>query len=119
MPSGPSPGPGGHPGWPTPMTARTAGLTAPHRPQWRSRWGFLLAATGSAIGLGSLWRFASVCYENGGGAYLIPYLVALLTAGIPLMIPEYGIGHRMRGSAPMSFAAISPAWEWLDGSAGT
>lgn len=85
----------------------------PHRAQWKTRWGFLLAAVGSAIGLGSIWRFAYVCYENGGSAYLIPYFVALLTAGVPLMILEYGIGHQMRGSAPMSFAKINPHWEWL------
>ena len=85
----------------------------PHRAQWRTHWGFLLAAVGSAVGLGSIWRFAYVCYEHGGGAFLIPYLVALVTAGIPLMVLEYGIGHRMRGSAPMSFAKVSPHWEWL------
>ena len=85
----------------------------PHRAQWKTQWGFLLAAIGSAIGLGSIWRFAYVCYENGGGAFLIPYVVALVTAGIPLMILEYGIGYQMRGSAPMSFAKISPHWEWL------
>jgi len=84
-----------------------------HRAQWKTQWGFLLAAIGSAIGLGSIWRFAYVCYENGGGAYLIPYFIALVTAGIPLMILEYGIGHHMRGSAPMSFAKIRPHWEWL------
>ncbi len=85
----------------------------PHRPQWKSQWGFLLAAVGSAIGLGSIWRFPYVAYENGGGAYLIPYFIALVTAGIPLMILEYGIGHQMRGSAPMSFAKVRPHWEWL------
>jgi NSS family neurotransmitter:Na+ symporter len=85
----------------------------PHRAQWNTRWGFLSAAIGSAIGLGSIWRFAYVVYENGGGAYLIPYFVALITAGIPLMILEYGIGQRMRGSAPLSFAKVNPGWEWL------
>ncbi len=85
----------------------------PHRAQWKTQWGFLMAAVGSAIGLGSIWRFPYICYANGGGAYLIPYLVALVTAGIPLMILEYGIGHQMRGSAPMSFAKIRPHWEWL------
>jgi NSS family neurotransmitter:Na+ symporter len=85
----------------------------PHRPQWKTHWGFLLAAVGSAIGLGSIWRFAYVCYEHGGGAYLIPYFVALVTAGLPLMLLEYGLGHAMRGSAPMAFAKIGPRWEWL------
>ncbi|HWP24313.1 MAG TPA: sodium-dependent transporter [Candidatus Binatia bacterium] len=83
------------------------------RAQWRSRWGFLASAIGSAVGLGSIWRFAYVVYENGGGAYLIPYFVALATAGIPLMILEYGIGHKMRGSAPLSFAKVKRSWEWL------
>jgi NSS family neurotransmitter:Na+ symporter len=85
----------------------------PSRAQWNTRWGFLAAAIGSAIGLGSIWRFAYVVYDNGGGAYLIPYFVALATAGIPLMILEYGIGQRMRGSAPLCFARVSPRWEWL------
>lgn len=85
----------------------------PHRAQWKSQWGFLLAAVGSAIGLGSIWRFSYVVYINGGGAYLIPYFVALVTAGVPLMILEYGIGQQMRGSAPMSFAKINLRWEWL------
>jgi neurotransmitter:Na+ symporter, NSS family len=85
----------------------------PHRAQWNTRWGFLAAAIGSAIGLGSIWRFAYVVYENGGGAFLIPYFVALATAGIPLMILEYGVGQKMRGSAPLCFAKTNPPWEWL------
>ena len=85
----------------------------PHRAQWKTQWGFLLAAIGSSIGLGSIWRFPYVCYEHGGGAFLIPYAVALVTAGVPLMILEFGIGHKMRGSTPMAFAKISPGWEWL------
>jgi len=82
------------------------------RPQWRSRMGFILAALGSAIGLGNIWRFSYLCYKNGGGAFLIPYVIALLVVGIPLMILELGIGHRMRGSAPLTFAKVSRRWEW-------
>lgn len=83
------------------------------RPQWRSRMGFILAAIGSAVGLGNIWRFSYLCYDNGGGAFLIPYMIALLVIGIPLMILELGLGHRMRGSAPMSLAKVSRRWEWL------
>ena len=82
------------------------------RPQWKSRAGFILAALGSAVGLGNIWRFSYLCYKNGGGAFLIPYLIALFVVGIPLMILELGIGHKMRGSSPLSFAKVNRGWEW-------
>lgn len=68
---------------------------------------FVFAAIGSAVGLGNIWRFPFVAYDSGGGAFLIPYLVALLSAGIPLLFFDYAIGHRYRGSAPLSFRRIS------------
>ena len=83
------------------------------RSMWGSRMGFILAAIGSAVGLGNIWRFPYLAYENGGGAFLIPYLVALFTAGIPLLILEFGIGHERIGSAPLAFAKIGKKWEWL------
>ncbi|MBU1043842.1 MAG: sodium-dependent transporter [Candidatus Omnitrophica bacterium] len=83
-----------------------------HRPQWKTHIGFLLAAIGSAVGLGNIWRFPYLCYKNGGGAFLVPYFIALLVVGIPLMILEIGLGHKMRGSAPASIAVISRKWEW-------
>lgn len=68
---------------------------------------FVFAAIGSAVGLGNIWRFPFVAYDNGGGAFLIPYLVALLSAGLPLLFFDYAIGHRFRGSAPLSFRRMS------------
>lgn len=79
------------------------------REVFSSRFVFLIAAIGSAVGLGNIWRFPYVAYDNGGGAFLIPYLVALLTAGIPLLFLDYALGHRFRGSAPLTFRRIR-AW---------
>jgi NSS family neurotransmitter:Na+ symporter len=83
------------------------------REQWKSQFGFLLAAVGSAIGLGNIWRFSYMAYDNGGGAFLVPYLVALITAGIPLLVLEFAIGHERIGSAPLAYAKINRNWEWL------
>ena len=84
-----------------------------HRGAFSSRRVFILAAIGSAVGLGNIWRFPYVAYENGGGAFLIPYLVALLTAGIPFLFLDYALGHRHRGSAPLSFARLRRGTEGL------
>ncbi|WP_299954273.1 sodium-dependent transporter [uncultured Modestobacter sp.] len=78
-----------------------------------SRRVFILAAIGSAVGLGNIWRFPYVAYENGGGAFVLPYLIALLTAGIPFLLLDYAIGHRNRGSAPLSFARLRRGAEGL------
>ncbi len=82
------------------------------RENWDSRYLFVMAAIGSAVGLGNVWRFPYVCYENGGGAFLIPYFIAIFTAGIPLMILEFSIGHWARGSPPKAFIKIGRKWEW-------
>lgn len=83
------------------------------REQWGSRAGFILAAVGSAIGLGNIWRFPYMAYENGGGAFFIPYLFAMITAGIPFMILEFSMGQKHRGSAPATLAKIHAKFEWL------
>ena len=86
---------------------------APRREAFGSRNVFILSAIGSAVGLGNIWRFPYVAYEGGGGAFLIPYLCALLTAGIPLLFFDYAIGHRFRGSAPLAFRRMHRAAEPL------
>lgn len=86
---------------------------AQERSSWKSNFGFLLAAVGSAIGLGNIWRFSYMAHQYGGGAFLVPYVVALLVAGIPIMIIEYGLGHRERGASPLCFARVRSQLEWL------
>lgn len=83
------------------------------RSSWKSNIGFLLAAIGSAIGLGNVWRFSYMAFEHGGGAFLVPYLVALVVAGVPIMVLEYGLGHYAKASSPLSFARVSRKYEWL------
>lgn len=65
--------------------------------QWDSKWSFIFAMIGVAIGLGNIWRFSYVVYSNGGGAFFIPYLVAIAMMGIPFLILEYGVGYSFKG----------------------
>jgi len=83
------------------------------RESWGSKLGFLLAAIGSAVGLGNIWRFPYTAVENGGGAFLLPYFFAIITAGIPILILEYTIGKNYRGGAPVALARINKKFEWL------
>ena len=74
-----------------------------------------MAAIGSAIGLGNIWRFPGVAYTNGGGAFVVPYVIALLAAGLPILLLDYALGHRFRGSTPAVFRRMSSKLEWLGG----
>ena len=83
------------------------------RERWSSRSIFILAAVGSAVGLGNAWRFPGQAFSNGGGAFLIPYFVALLTAGIPLLILEHAIGRRAQAGAPTALKRMNKKAEPL------
>ncbi|WP_105566368.1 sodium-dependent transporter [Microbacterium halophytorum] len=88
------------------MSRADAAAAVPQREQWTGQTGFIISAIGSAVGLGNIWRFPGVAYESGGGAFLIPYLVALVTAGIPILFLDYSIGHRFRGSVPTALKRL-------------
>jgi len=72
--------------------------------KWSSKTGFLLAAIGAAVGIGNVWRFSAVVGQNGGGAYLIPYLLAVFCFGVPLMIVELAIGRNLRANLIAAFS---------------
>ena len=83
------------------------------RETWSSRTAFVLAAIGSAIGLGNVWRFPYVAYANGGGAFLVACAICLFLAGIPLLMLEFGLGHMTHQAAPGAFARIHPRLQWF------
>lgn len=68
------------------------------RTQWLGRWGFVLAATGSAVGLGNIWKFPYITGEYGGGAFVLVYLLCIMAVGVPVMMTEIAFGRRGRGS---------------------
>ena len=81
--------------------------------EWGSNLSFILAMIGSAVGLGNIWRYPYVLYSNGGGAFYIPYIVAILLMGIPFLILEYGVGYNFKSSFPKAIRKIHSNWEFL------
>ena len=81
--------------------------------EWGSNLSFILAMIGSAVGLGNIWRYPYVLYSNGGGAFYIPYIVAILLMGIPFLILEYGVGYNFKASFAKSVRKINSKWEYL------
>lgn len=88
-------------------------LLEEQRETWGTRGGFVLAAVGSAVGLGNLWGFPYKLYDNGGGAFLIPYIVAMFCIGIPLLILEFTLGHYTQRAAPDAFRRANKRLEFV------
>lgn len=81
--------------------------------QWDSTLTFIFAMIGVAIGLGNIWRFSYIVYSNGGGAFFVPYVVAIFLMGIPFLILEYGIGFSFKKSFSEIFKSINPKFEYI------
>jgi NSS family neurotransmitter:Na+ symporter len=75
--------------------------------QWSSRWAFILAATGSAVGLGNIWRFPYLTGENGGGVFVMVYLFCVLLVGLPILMAEVMLGRRGRQSPINAMKALA------------
>ena len=83
------------------------------RERWSSRLGFLLAGIGSAVGLGNVWRFPYITGQNGGVAFLIPYVISVLLLGIPLMMLEISVGRQFKRSVVSSMRSINGRLTWV------
>ena len=87
-----------------------------NRETFSSRWGLILAGLGLAVGTGNLWRFPRIAAENGGAAFLIPWIIFLFLWSLPLMIAEFGIGRGTRRGVVGSFAKlIGSRYAWMGG----
>ncbi|HHQ49516.1 MAG TPA: sodium-dependent transporter, partial [Acidobacteria bacterium] len=87
-------------------------MSEPQRGQWSSQVGFILAAAGSAIGLGNIWRFPYSAGENGGGAFVLVYLLCVVAIGLPVMLLEISVGRATQKNPVGAIEAIAPRSLW-------
>ncbi len=85
------------------------------RDQWGSKLGFIMAAAGSAVGLGNLWKFPYVAGQNGGGAFVLVYFIMLFLVGFTLMLAELALGRKTKLNAIGAYRAISKKWAFAGG----
>lgn len=90
-----------------------------NREEWASRVTFILAAVGSAVGLGNAWRFPGLAAKYGGGAFLITYAIAMLVLGIPMLTMEIALGRKTRQGAPGAFKSVNKKAEYVGWAATT
>ena len=81
--------------------------------EWDSNLSFVLAIIGSAVGLGNIWRYPYVLYSNGGGAFYIPYIVAILVLAMPFLILEFGVGYNFKSSFAKGITNINPKFQFF------
>ena len=83
------------------------------RGQWKSKFGFLMAAIGSAVGLGNLWGFPYKMGKSGGGAFLVVYLAVVLLVGVVIMLGELALGRKTGKGAVEAYQAVSKKFAWV------
>ena len=82
-------------------------MSQEHQKNWSSSFGFILACVGSAVGLGNLWKFPYITYENGGGAFVIVYLICIVLVGLPIVLAEMMIGRHGKKDLYGTFKKLS------------
>jgi NSS family neurotransmitter:Na+ symporter len=88
-------------------------------PIWTNRWTYILATTGAAVGLGNIWKFPYIAGENGGGAFVLIYLLCILLLGLPILIAEVMLGRKGRANpvhamlAQAKNAGVSKGWSFI------
>ena len=86
-------------------------MTEQKRSEWNSNLAFMMAMIGSAVGLGNIWRFPNVLYSNGGGSFMIPYIVSLFLLGISFVLVEYAVGFKFKRSLARILFSMSKKLE--------
>lgn len=89
--------------------------TGGSRAQWASSLGFILAAAGSAVGLGNIWKFPGRAYEGGGGLFILVYIAIVILIGSTAMIAELTVGRATQKNAVGAFRQLAPRWKWVGG----
>ena len=91
-------------------------MTEEKKTEWNSNLAFMMAMIGSAVGLGNIWRFPNVLYSNGGGSFMIPYIVSLFLLGISFVLVEYAVGFKFKRSLARILFVVNKKLEpvaWL------
>ena len=85
------------------------------RENWGSRLGFILAASGSAVGIGNIWKYPHMAGQNGGAAFTLIYLICILVVGLSIVIGEFALGRKTQLSPVGAFKTLAPKtnWKWL------